>query len=81
MLRIVLIVVGVLAAISLGIALSQTIGNPQNAFVTTVRAIANLVTSIIIVLGNIVVIFAIIEWGLFRAGGKLAVKAMPKEKD
>lgn len=80
-LRIVLIVVGVLAAISLGIALSQTIGNPQNAFVTTVRAIGNLVTSIIIALGNIVVIFAIIEWGLFRAGGKLAVNAMPKEKD
>jgi hypothetical protein len=80
-LRIVLTVVGILAAIGLGIALSQTIGNPQNAFVTTVRAIANLVTSIMIALGNIVVIFAILEWALFRAGGKLDVNAMPKEKD
>jgi hypothetical protein len=80
-LRIVLVVTGVLAAIGLGIALSQTFGSLQNAFETTFKAIANFGTTIMIALGNIVLIFAILEWALFRAGGEAEVKGLPKEKE
>jgi hypothetical protein len=80
-LRIVLIVTGVLAAIGLGIALSQTVGNPQGAFETTLKAIANFGATIMTALGNIVLIFAILEWALFRAGGKMDLKGLPKEKE
>jgi hypothetical protein len=80
-LRIVLVVTGVLAAIGLGIALSQMLGNSQNAFETTIKAIANFGTTIMIALGNIVLIFAILEWALYRAGGKVDLKDLPKEKE
>jgi len=80
-LRIVLLVTGILAAIGLGIALSYTIGNPQNAFETIIKAIANFAASIITALGNIVLIFAILEWALFRAGAKVDVRSLPKEKE
>ena len=32
-------------------------------------------------LGNIVLIFAILEWALFRAGGKVEIQRLPKEKE
>ncbi|MCX6035024.1 MAG: hypothetical protein NTV38_08625 [Chloroflexi bacterium] len=80
-LRIVLLVTGILAAIGLGIALSHTIGNPQNAFETIIKAIANFAASIMTALGNIVLIFAILEWALFRAGAKVDVRSLPKEKE
>ncbi|HEY5270191.1 MAG TPA: hypothetical protein VII97_07625 [Anaerolineales bacterium] len=80
-LRIILTVTGILAAIGLGIALSQAIGNPQNTFETILKAVANLVASLMTALGNIVLIFAILEWALFRAGGKVDVKGLPKEKE
>ena len=32
-------------------------------------------------LGNIVLIFAILEWALFRAGAKVDFKGLPKEKE
>ncbi len=32
-------------------------------------------------LGNIVLIFAILEWALFRAGAKVDIKGLPKEKE
>ena len=80
-LRIVLMVTGSLAIIGLGIALSQTLGNSQNAFETILKAIANFAASIITALGNIVLIFAILEWALYRAGGKVEVKGLPKEKE
>jgi hypothetical protein len=79
-LRIVMIVTGVLAAIGLGIAISQTVGNPQNAFETIIKAIVNFGTSMVIALGNIVLIFAILEWALFRAGEKVEVKDLQSEK-
>jgi len=78
-LRIVLVVTGVLAAIGLGIALSQTLGH--HSAETIIKAIANFATSIMTALGNIVLIFAILEWALFRAGGKVEVKGLPIEKE
>lgn len=78
-LRIVLMVTGILAAIGLGIALSQTLGHYSAE--TIIKAIANFATSIMIALGNIVLIFAILEWALFRAGAKVDVKGLPKEKE
>jgi hypothetical protein len=80
-LRIVLIVTGVLAAIGFGIAVYQTTLTPMNAFETIIRAIASFGTSIMIALGNIVLIFAILEWTVFRADGKVEVKGLPKEKE
>jgi hypothetical protein len=80
-LRIVLSVTGILAAIGLGVVIYQTTLTPLNALETILRAIANLVASIIGALGNIVLIFAIIEWSLFRAGGKVDIKGLPKEKE
>ncbi len=79
--RIVLIVIGVLAAIGLGIAVYQTTLSPLNAFETILKAIANFIASGFTALGNIVIIFAIIEWALFRAGEKLDLKGLPKEKE
>jgi hypothetical protein len=79
--RIVLIVIGVLAAIGLGIALYQTTLSPINAFETIIKAIANFVASAFTALGNIVIIFAIVEWALFRAGEKVDIKGLPKEKE
>ena len=80
-LRIVLIVIGVLAAVGLGIAVYQTTLTPLNAIETVLRAIANFLAIAMTVLGNIVLIFAILEWALFRAGGKLEVVGLPKEKE
>src|SRR5512137_713609 len=80
-LRIVLIVIGVLAAIGLGIALYQTTLAPWSAFEIIAKAIANFIGSAFTTLGNIVIIFAIIEWALFRAGEKLDIKGLPKEKE
>lgn len=80
-LRIVLIVTGILAAIGFGIAMSQTVLNPQQAFETFFKALANFGNTIVIALGNIVLIFAIIEWALYRAGEKVDVKGLKIDKD
>lgn len=79
--RIVLIVVGVLAAIGLGIALYQATQTPLNAFETVLRAVANFIASAFTALGNIVIIFAIIEWALYRAGEKVDLKGLPTQKE
>jgi hypothetical protein len=79
-LRIMLMVTGILAAIGLGVAVYQTTFTPLNAFETIIKAIANFGASVMTVLGNIVVIFAILEWALFRSGGNVDVKGLPKEK-
>jgi len=79
-LRIVLVVVGVLAAIGLGVALSHT-QNPQNAVETVLTAIGNFLASGMTALGNLVLIFAIIEWALYRAGSKAEFKGLPKDKE
>jgi hypothetical protein len=78
-LRIVLMVTGILAAIGLGIALSQTLGHYPAK--TIIKAIADFANTVMIALGNIVLIFAILEWALFRAGAKVDVKGLPKEKE
>ena len=80
-LRIVLVVIGVLAAIGLGIAISHFVGNPQNAVETVLKAIANFLASSMTALGNLVLIFAILEWALYRAGSKVGFKGLPKEKE
>ena len=79
-LRIVLIVIGVLAAVGLGIAVYQTTLTPLNAIETILRAIASFVASAVTVLGNVVLIFAILEWALFRAGGEAGSRRAPKRK-
>jgi hypothetical protein len=79
-LRIVLVVLGVLAAIGLGVALSHTLGNPQTAIEIVLKAVANFIGSILTALGNMVLIFAILEWALFRAGTQVAFKGLPNEK-
>ena len=79
-LRIVLVVIGVLAAIGLGVALSH-VQSPQNAAQTLLTAIGNFVVSVMTALGNLVLIFAIIEWALFRAGAKADFKGLPQEKE
>jgi hypothetical protein len=79
-LRIVLMTIGVLAAIGLGIAVYQTTLTPLSASETIIKAIANFGTSAMIALGNIVLIFAILEWALYRAGGKVEVKGLQIEK-
>jgi hypothetical protein len=80
-LRIVLTVTGVMAAIGLGIAVYQTTLTPANAAQVILTAIANLATAIIIALGNMVLIFAILEWAIYRAGGKMELKDLPKSKE
>jgi hypothetical protein len=80
-LRIVLMVTGVLAAIGLGIAVYQTTLTPLNAFETVIKAIASVATTVMVALGNIVLIFAILEWALFRAGEKVEIKGLPVEKE
>jgi hypothetical protein len=80
-LRIVLIVIGVLAAIGLGIALSTTPLNLQKAIETIARTVADFGSSAMVSLGNIVLIFAILEWILFREGRKVEFKGLPSEKE
>ena len=78
-LRIVLVVVGVLAVIGLVIALSHTQGL-QNAPETVFTAIGNFLGSLMTALGNLVLIFAIIEWALFQEGAKVDFKGIPNNK-
>jgi len=80
-LRIALIVIGVLAAIGLGIAVYQTTLTPANALEIIFKTIGNFIASAFTALGNIVIIFAIIEWALYRAGSKVDFKGLPKEKE
>jgi len=80
-LRIVLIVVGVLAAIGLGIAVYQTTLTPVNTLDTIFHAIGNFIGSAFTALGNIVIIFALIEWALYREGTKLDFKGLPNQKE
>ena len=80
-LRIVLVVVGVLAAIGLGIAAYQTTLTPINALETIFKAIGNFIASAFTALGNIVIIFAFIEWALYHEGEKVDFKGLPKEKE
>jgi hypothetical protein len=80
-LRIVLMVTGILAAIGLGIVLYQSTLTPPNTFETIVKAIANFFATAFTALGNIVIIFAILEWALFRTGKKIDMKGLPKEKE
>jgi hypothetical protein len=80
-LQIVLIVIGILAAIGMGVAISQMVGHPQNAFEIIIKAIASFGASVMTALGNIVLIFALLEWALYRAGKKVDLKGLPKEKE
>jgi hypothetical protein len=80
-LRIVLIVTGVLAAIGLGIAVFQTAITPQNAIETVLKAIVNFGITAMGALGNIVLVFAILEWALFSSSGKGEVKGLSIVKE
>jgi hypothetical protein len=78
--RIVLAVTGALALIGLGVALGHAL-NPEEAVQTVLRAIGNFVVSAMTALGNVVLIFAIIEWALYRAGSKVDFKGIPDQKE
>jgi hypothetical protein len=80
-LRIVLIVVGVLAVIGLGIAAYQTTLTAVNALDTIFKAIGNFIASAFTALGSIVIIFAFIEWALYREGTKVDFKGLPNQKE
>ena len=80
-LRITLTVIGVLAAIGVGIALYQTTLNLQDILIALIKTIANFAASAMTVLGNVVLVFAIIEWALYSAGAKGEIKGLPKEKE
>jgi hypothetical protein len=69
--RVVLAVIGVLALIGLGIALGQPAASPENVLKTIFKALADFGASAISVLGNVVLVFAILEWALYRAGVKM----------
>jgi hypothetical protein len=80
-LRIALIVIGILAVIGLGVAVYQTTLTPVNVLKTLFTTIGNFIASGFTVLGNLVIIFAIIEWALYRQGSKVDFKGLPKEKE
>jgi hypothetical protein len=80
-LRILITVFGILAAIGLGVAIYPIISNAQNTYETILRAIANLGVALFFAFGSIVFIFAILEWALFRAGVKVEIKGLPNEKE
>jgi hypothetical protein len=77
-LSIVLLVYGILAAIGMGIVVFQP---NLNSIETLIKGIANFGNSFIIALGNIVLIFALIEWALYRAGEKVEVKDLGIKKE
>ena len=79
--RIVLSVTAILALIGLGIALGQSISSPQSVFATIVREVADFGAAAMTVLGNIVLIFAILEWALYRSGEKINLKDALKGKE
>ncbi len=80
LLRIVLLVVGVVALIGLGIALGHAM-NPKEAVQTVLNAIGNFIASALTAFGNIVIVFAIIEWALYQAGARADFKGIPAEKE
>jgi hypothetical protein len=80
LLRIVLLVVGMVALIGLGVALSHAM-NPEEAVQTVLNAIGNFIASALTAFGNIVIVFAIIEWALYQAGARADFKGIPAEKE
>jgi len=79
--RIVFPVIAILAGVGAIINVAQHVASVDDVFRTFIYVIIGLVTSAVSVLGNIVFIFAILEWALFRAGAKVDVKGLPKEKE
>src|SRR5512146_73326 len=60
--RIVLTLIGVVALVRLGVALTAPGVTFENCIATFGQSLANFMTSALVALGNIVFIFAIIEW-------------------
>jgi hypothetical protein len=80
-LRIVFPVIAILAGLGALYAGSHAAGSVAEVGKVILSALAGMVTSIISALGSIVLIFAILEWVLFRAGKKLDVQGLPKDKE
>ena len=72
--RIVPLIIGGLALLGYGIRLVESGPTLENVL----QGVAGIFSSLITVLGNVVLIFAIIEWVLHREGGRIAAK---KEKE
>ena len=62
--QIVLPIIAILALIGLGISLSKAGLSAENWLETILQAIAEFFNSVIIALGNLVLIFAVLEWAL-----------------
>lgn len=79
--RIVLSVIGVLALIALGIALGHSATSAQAATETVLHQVGQFVASAMSALGNIVLIFAVVEWALYRSGETINLKGALKGKE
>jgi hypothetical protein len=79
--KIVFPVIAVLAGFGAIINVAQHVASVDDVFRTIISALIGLATSAVSILGNIVIIFAILEWALFRTGVKMDVKGLPKEKE
>jgi hypothetical protein len=79
--RIALLVIGILAAIGMGVAVYQTTLTPANTIQIILKAITDFITSSFTTVGSIALIFAILEWALFHAGKQVEFKGLPMEKE
>ncbi|HVM71533.1 MAG TPA: hypothetical protein VMT91_07215 [Anaerolineales bacterium] len=79
--RIALLVIGVLAAIGLGVAVYQTTLTPVDAIQIIIKAIADFIATSFTSIGSIALIFAILEWALSYTGRQVEFKGLPKDKE
>lgn len=79
--RIALLVIGVLAAIGLGVAVYQTTLTPVDAIQIIIKAIAAFIASSFTTIGSIALIFAILEWALSYTGKQVEFKSLLKDKE
>jgi hypothetical protein len=74
-------IIAILAGVGAIINVAQHVASVDDVSRTVFYVFTGVVTSVISALGNIVLVFAFLEWALFRAGGKVVVKGLPKEKE
>ena len=80
--RIALLVIGILAAIGLGVAVYQTTLTPLSTTIQIIlKANADFILSSFSALGSITLVFAILEWALFHAGKQVEFKGLPMDKE
>ncbi len=80
-LKIVVPIIAILAAVGVFFQFSQQGISAQNIIGVLASAFGDIITSTISALGSLVLIFAIIEWALYSSGEKFDLKGAIKEKD